>query len=224
MTDREHHHPRLFDDPRWAVGGALALYAAAALIMIWMALGRSTLQPLDDWFHDSMVSIENGLLTFGAKVFNYVGSTWVTAPLRVAVAALLWVQKRWEWLTVWIASIVVAEVSVTVFKLLYDRPRPLEPLVTTTGASFPSGHAIAGAVTAVALVIVFLPAGPHRRIWELVAVGFAFFMAMSRTYLRAHWLTDVIAGTLLGSAAAVGVAAVVHIWWLRHRAEVPADA
>jgi undecaprenyl-diphosphatase len=222
----EHHHPRLFDDPRWAVGGALALYAAAAVIMIWMALGRSTLQPLDNWFHDSMVSIESGFLTFGAKVFNFVGSTWVTAPLRVAVTVLLWVQRRWEWLTVWIASIVVAEVSVTVFKLLYDRPRPLNPLVSTTGASFPSGHATAGAVTAVALVIVFLPAGPHRRIWELVAVGFAFFMAMSRTYLRAHWLTDVIAGTLLGAAAAVGVATLVHLWWLRNRASprVTADA
>ena len=214
----EHRHPHLFDDPRWAIGGAVALYVSAAVLMIWMALGRSTLQPLDDSFHDSMVSIESGGLTFFAKAFNYLGSTWVTLPLRVGVAVLLWAQKRWEWLTVWLASIVVAEVSVTLFKVLYDRPRPIDPLVSTTGASFPSGHAIAGAVTAVALVIVFLPAGPHRRIWELLAVGFAFFMAMSRTYLRAHWLTDVIAGTLLGAAAAVGVATVVHIWWLRNRA------
>ena len=221
---REHHHPRLFDQERWAIGGAIALYILAAAVMIWMALGRSTLQPLDDWFHDSMVSIESGFLTFFAKVFNYVGSTWVTLPLRVAVIGLLWTQKRWEWLTVWIASIVVSEVSVTVFKLLYDRPRPIDPLVSTTGASFPSGHAIAGAVTVVALVIVFLPAGPHRRIWELVAVGFAFFMAMSRTYLRAHWLTDVVAGVLLGAAAAVGVAAAVHVWWLRNRASPVAAA
>ncbi len=222
---RQHHHPRLFDDPRWAVGGAVTLYASAAVVMVWMALSRSTLQPLDDWFHDAMVTIENGFLTFSAEVFNYLGSSWVTAPLRVVMTGMLWVQKRWEWLTVWLASIAVAEVSVTLFKFLYDRPRPLDPLVTTTGASFPSGHAIAGAVTAVALVIVFLPAGPHRRIWELVAVGFAFFMAMSRTYLRAHWLTDVIAGTLLGAAAAVGVAAIVHVWWLRNRAspEVASD-
>jgi undecaprenyl-diphosphatase len=223
---REHHHPHLFDDPRWAVGGAFALYASAAVLMIWMALGRSTLQPLDDWFHDAMVSIENGFLTFGAEVLNFAGSVWVTVPLRVVIAGLLWVQKRWEWMTVWLASIVVAEVSVTLFKFLYDRPRPLDPLVSTTGSSFPSGHAVAGAVTVVALVIVFLPSGPHRRIWELIAVGFAFFMAMSRTYLRAHWLTDVVAGTLLGAAAAVGVAAAVHLWWLRNRAspEAVADA
>jgi undecaprenyl-diphosphatase len=225
-SEREHHHPALFDEKRWAVGATIALYTLAAVVMIWMALGRSSLQPLDDWFHDSMVSIESGALTFFAKVFNYLGSTWVTLPLRVGVAGLLWMQKRWEWFTVWLASIAVAEVSVTVFKLLYDRPRPIDALVSTTGASFPSGHAMAGAVTAVALVIVFLPAGPHRRIWELVAVGFAFFMALSRTYLRAHWLTDVVAGVLLGAAAAVGVAAIVHVWWLRSPAatEVAADA
>jgi undecaprenyl-diphosphatase len=219
-SPHQHRHPSLFDDHRWAVGGAVGLYGAAIIIMVWMALGRSTLQPTDDWFRELMVSIESGVLTFFAKALNIIGSTWIMAPLRVLVAGLLWVQKRWEALTVWLVSIIVAEVSVTVFKILYDRPRPPDGLVSTTNSSFPSGHAMAGAVTAVALVIVFLPAGPHRRIWELVAGVFAFFMAMSRTYLRAHWLTDVIAGTLLGAAAAVAVGAVVHLWWLQNRSPV----
>ncbi|MDH3605802.1 MAG: phosphatase PAP2 family protein [Acidimicrobiia bacterium] len=219
MTEeREHHHPSLFDNHRWAVAGATGLYVTATVLMVWMALGRSTLQPIDDWFYDLMVSIESGVLTAFAKVLNLVGSTWVTAPLRLVVAVFLWMQKRWEWFTVWVASVVVSEISVSLFKFLYDRPRPPDGLVATTSSAFPSGHAVAGAVTAVTLVIVFFPAGPHRRIWELIAVGFAFFMAMSRTYLRAHWLTDVVAGTLLGAAAAVSVAAVVHLWWLRNRA------
>jgi undecaprenyl-diphosphatase len=227
MTDPDkHRHPALFDDHRWAVAGAAVLYLAASVLMLWMAVDRASLQPLDDWFHDRMVDIETGVLTFFARVLNYVGSVWVTAPLRVAVAGFLWARRQWEWLTVWLMSIFISELSVTVFKALYDRPRPLDPLVHTTGSSFPSGHAVAGAVTAVALVIVFLPAGPHRRIWELIAAGFAFFMGMSRTYLRAHWLTDVVAGTLLGAATAIGIAAVVHMWWLRNRAPplVTADA
>jgi len=206
--------------------GAAGLYLAAAALMIWMAVGRASLQPFDDWFHDQMVAIETGLLTFLAQVFNHLGSVWVTVPLRLAVSAYLWARRQWEWLTVWLLSIVVSELSVTIFKALYDRPRPLGSLVETTGSSFPSGHATVGAVTVVALVIVFLPAGPHRRIWELIAAGFAFFMGLSRTYLRAHWLTDVVAGTLLGAAAAIGIAAVVHVWWLRNRApsRMAADA
>ena len=94
MTE-EHDHPALFDDHRWAVGGAVALYTSAALLMLWVAVNRSSLQPLDDWFFDRMVSIENGFLTFGAQIFNYLGSVWVTAPLRAAVAVYLWARRRW---------------------------------------------------------------------------------------------------------------------------------
>ena len=211
------HYPELFTDHRWAVGGAATLYVTAAVVMLWVAIDVSSLQPLDDWFNARMVTIENAVVTFFAQVFNYLGSVWVTAPLRVAIAVWLWARRRWEWFTVWLASIFVSELAVTVFKALYDRPRPLDPIVETTGSSFPSGHATAGAVTAVALVIVVLPAGPQRRIWELVAAGFAFFMGLSRMYLRAHWFTDVVAGTLLGAATAIGVAAIVHLWWMRNR-------
>lgn len=212
---RVHHHPDLFDDHRWAVGGAVALYVAATAVLLWMAVGRSTVQPIDDWWYDLMVDIEAGFLTSVAKTFNYVGSTWLTAPIRLIVTAGLWAQKRWEGLAVWIGSILVSELAVSLFKALYGRSRPLDALVGTSSSSFPSGHAIAGAVTAVALVIILLPAGAHRRIWEVAAGCFAFFMAMSRTYLRAHWLTDVVAGVLLGTATAIGVAAIVHVWWLK---------
>ena len=71
------------------------------------------------------------------------------------------------------------------------------------------GHAVAGASMAVALVLVFFPAGPERRRWEWLAVAFAFVMALSRVYLRAHWLSDVVAGVLLGAGVALGVAATV---------------
>lgn len=217
-SNRVHHHPRLFDDQRWAVGGAVGLYLAAAIVMLWVALDRSNVQVLDDVWYDAMVAIEAGPLTGAAKVFNIVGSSWMTLPIRIGVGLLLWSRKRWEWLAVWIGSILVAEVTVTVFKALYGRDRPLDALVSTTGFSFPSGHAIAGAATVVALVVVFIPAGAHRRIWEVIAGVFALLMAMSRTYLRAHWLSDVVAGVLLGTAAVIAVAAIVHMWWVRNRA------
>jgi membrane-associated phospholipid phosphatase len=59
----------------------------------------------------------------------------------------------------------------------------------------------------VALVLALLPAGPRRRHWEWLAIGFAFVMALSRVYLAAHWFSDTVAGTLLGAGIAIFVAA-----------------
>jgi undecaprenyl-diphosphatase len=212
--DDDHHHFHMFTDHRWAVGGAIALFAAAAALFIVMAFdaGRDFIQPLDDAWLDAMVAIESGPLTILSKTLDILGGALVTWPLRIILTVYLAVQRRWIALSVWLVTAVVAEASVGLLKEAYQRPRPLDPLVETTGFSFPSGHALIAAATAVALVVVFVKPGPHRRIWEVRAALFALVMALSRTYLRAHWLTDVIAGVLLGAAIAIAVAAVSQTW------------
>jgi len=103
----------------------------------------------------------------------------------------------------------------------YMRARPPGILVETQTYSFPSGHAVATASIGVALVLVSMHAGPHRRRWELVAAAAAFVMALSRVYLSAHWLSDVVAGTLLGVGVALGSAALVtevRLVWRKRRA------
>jgi undecaprenyl-diphosphatase len=82
--------------------------------------------------------------------------------------------------------------------------------VNETTGSFPSGHAVAGAVVAISLVIVLIQPGPARRNLEIAAAGFAFLMAGTRLYLGAHWLTDVFGGVAFGAACAIGAAAIVQ--------------
>jgi undecaprenyl-diphosphatase len=59
-------------------------------------------------------------------------------------------------------------------------------------------------VTAVGLVLVLAPPGRARWRWEVNAVVFTSVMALSRVYLRAHWLSDTVAGALLGAGVALG--------------------
>lgn len=212
--DDGHHHFHMFTDHRWAVGGSIALFVAAGLLLILMAFdwGRDLIQPFDDAWLDAMVAIESGPLTWLSKTLDVLGGAFVTWPLRVLLTAYLAVQRRWFALAVWVTTAVIAEPMVGLLKEAYERPRPPDPLVETTGFAFPSGHALIAAATAVALVVVFVRPGPHRRIWEIRAALFALVMAMSRTYLRAHWLTDVVAGVLLGAAIAIGVAAIYQTW------------
>jgi undecaprenyl-diphosphatase len=96
-----------------------------------------------------------------------------------------------------------------VLKGVYERPRPLESLVVTTGASFPSGHAVAASATVVAAVIALVPPGRRRAWWALAAVAFSILMGLSRAYLGAHWLSDAVAGILLGISCAVVTALMI---------------
>ena len=106
------------------------------------------------------------------------------------------------------AAIVLSEVLIGSLKGIYDRARPPGSLVATSGASFPSGHAIAASVTVVAAVIALVPAGRPRVLWGAAAAAFSVVMGLSRAYLAAHWLSDATAGILLGTSCALVTALV----------------
>ena len=181
---------------------------AALTVVVFLLVGtdpnRGFVQDVDDGFLDAMVSARTGSLVWVAKALAFAGSVWVNWPIRVLVMVLLAVRRRWLQLTAFVLAVMTSEPLIGVLKAVYDRPRPVGGLLATHSASFPSGHAVAGAVTAVGIVIVLLPPGPRRWRWELQAAVFAGLMALSRTYLGVHWLSDVVAGTLLGVTLAVG--------------------
>ena len=153
--------------------------------------------------------VRTGLLTGFSTFLSIVGGGLVTIPLRFAVAAWLLFRRRFVAFSAFVLAWMASEALLTWLKIFFHRGRPPEPLVTVDGFSFPSGHAVAGAALAVALVLVAFPPGSERRKWERVAMGFTFVMALSRVYLAAHWFSDVVTGVLLGAGIAIGSAALV---------------
>ena len=161
------------------------------------------IQRLDDAWLRLMISGRAPPLTVMAKVFNVLGLVYVTLPVRIAVAGFLALRRRWWHLAAFTAAVVVSELLIGSLKGIYDRARPPGSLVATSGASFPSGHAIAASVTAVAAVIALVPPGRRRAAWGAAAVAFSILMGLSRAYLGAHWLSDATAGILLGTSCAL---------------------
>jgi undecaprenyl-diphosphatase len=179
---------------------------------------------LDQATYDVVQNIRNPILTVVARILNILGGGAFNIPFRaLALILLVFVLRRYRHAIAFAITWLLSEALMTALKITIDRMRPPDPLVTTSGTSFPSGHSVAGAAIGISLVIAFLPAGHRRRVWEWMAAGFAFLMGLSRVYLNAHWLSDATTGVCLGAGVALTVAAVVALLDRRIEGETPAD-
>lgn len=209
--DRLRDHPLLHDHPV-AARVALILWIFSALLFLAVAIPtlKDSVQVVDDAVYRWVVSAEWGPAVVAAQILDLVGTAWIVWPTMAAVAAWLAWRRRWEAFSSWVLIMFISQLMVGPVKAIYERPRPTMSLAETSSWSFPSGHSVVGAAMAIGAVIVLVPAGPKRRNLEIAAGAFAVVMALSRVYLRAHWLSDVAAGAALGAAIAIGVAAVIH--------------
>lgn len=153
-----------------------------------------------------------------AFALSWVGGGWfatIVVPVATIVVLVL-VKRRWAALYYAIA-VLLSVVVVQVLKAVFDRPRPEEILVVSDLGSFPSGHVANAATIAVSLALIF------SRVWIWYAgVAYTVLMALSRTYLGAHWLTDTIGGALIGAGIAVIVWAPLASRLIRERKPHPA--
>ncbi len=135
------------------------------------------------------------------------------AAVLVAVVAVVKFRSFLSGLTI-LLTVGGASASCTAMKLLLARSRPPIRIQETleTDYSFPSGH-VTGTVALVGILVVV--AGMHKSAairggLACAAVVIVAAVAMSRLYLGVHWLTDVLAGMLLGTVAVEIGAAMLH--------------
>lgn len=183
---------------RWyLVSGGAAVLLAVALGLI-ILLRRAPLVVDTGWMA-AIIAARHPLLESFALVLDFVGGYWfgrVLVPLAIAMALLL---ARHRWGAVYFATTIVVNVLVVqLLKNLFDRARPDDILIVIGTGSFPSGHTALAAALAVALGIVFR----KRWVWMIGAL-YVVLMALTRTYLGAHWISDTVAGALVGAGMAV---------------------
>jgi undecaprenyl-diphosphatase len=176
----------------WTGIALLAIVALVALVIPTGPLG------VDQRWSEAMLDSRTAFLTNVALVFNWLGRGIGETLTLAAVGVTLLVRRRWSALIAFALAEALALSCSSLLKLLVGRPRPPDGLVHPVGSSFPSGHATYGAVTCVALVLLFSVPGPSRLWWWGLAGLGTLGMAWSRTYLQVHWLSDVVAGSCLG--------------------------
>jgi membrane protein DedA with SNARE-associated domain/membrane-associated phospholipid phosphatase len=152
---------------------------------------------------DAAARIEMTWLDDVLKVFSSLGALSVVAPVAFVAVVFLLARRRITEGVVLAAGTTLTVIAVHVAKAAVDRGRPSDSLVSTEGSSFPSGHA-AYAVAYVAIAVAIAHAFPrvlHRALFVTAAIVLTGLIGLSRIYLRAHFLSDVVAGW--GMAAAV---------------------
>lgn len=200
-------------------GGALL---AVAILLGWavVVLFGGVVDGLDPSWNQLMVQIRQSWMLTIAYALNVIGGGWVaTFLVPLLILGMLVALRRWR-AAVYAAVTFLVSVGLTqLIKEIFGRARPDDLLVPSDFGSFPSGHTANAATIAVVLLVVF------RRRWILIAgVVWTLAMALSRTILSVHWLTDTIGGMLIGASAALLVAALLGRWALLPGLAHPAPA
>lgn len=198
----EEEHPGL--RPALFAGGLVALVVLLIPLGFLVREHWGPLASLDNRVENAAHTdaVAHGWLRGVAQVVTWIGSPVVVEVASVLLVLLLLRRRRRRtalYLTVCIAG---AYTLSTVGKAVVARARPVweDPLSHARGASFPSGHTTGSAAFcfAGAIVLVALHRRMRRGLFLLLVLVPPILVAASRVVLGVHYLTDVLAGLLIG--------------------------
>ncbi len=136
-------------------------------------------------------------------LISYLGSQKGSIAIAAIVSVVLLRQRRRSYfIALWLVLLGVG-LSVRYGKLIFHRVRPSNvAYYEETNFSFPSGHATT-AMALFGLLCYFLLRNTHhkqdRYIYIAVTLLIILLVGFSRIYLGVHFLSDVLAGYLLGA-------------------------
>jgi undecaprenyl-diphosphatase len=201
---------------------AVAVTAMAVFAVLTVAVTRTASLAFDTGAFETADDLRAPWLDTAAKLVTKFGLIALVGS-AVLLGALLLLRRRHALrAAALVVGAALAWISVWITKSVVDRPRPPNPLVHTSGQSYPSAHA-ANSVGWLALAIALSIVIPNRtaRIAATTAGALlAALVGLSRIYLRAHYASDVIAGEAL-AVTMYALAAIGAITWRARRDSAP---
>ena len=205
---------------------AIALVAAAIFAALTIVVTTDSSIGLDQRAFDVARDLRAPWLDHVARVITALGLIGVVGPAVALAAVLLFLRQHPDRASALAIGAALAWATVWITKRLVDRPRPQAPLVHTAGKSYPSAHA-GNSVSWLALALALAILIPNRgaRIAAIAAGALlTVLVGLSRVYLRAHYITDVLAGEALAIAMYALTGICVRLWQGRRQRRGPAAA
>jgi membrane protein DedA with SNARE-associated domain/membrane-associated phospholipid phosphatase len=193
-----------------ALLGVLLIAAGWTFFALVLAVPRDGSHlGIDAWMHQAMLGLRSPLTD---RVMAWIGmfGVWqVQAPAVLAVLAWLWLRDRRIAALHWLAAIGFGLTLVLALGWTLEVPAP-PPAVSVPGFGFPATQvAMSTVIYGFFAVLVARELPGRRRTWPyVVAAGLVASVGFARLYFGAHWLSDALAGVLLGMVwiALLGIA------------------
>jgi membrane-associated phospholipid phosphatase len=191
-------------------------YSAVLYSLIGIAIAAAAIAVsfhFDDSVRDFVMQHQNPALRNFMRYVSLLGDWPLHAVVGLVLLGVAWRRDSEEWTRIFLAmllAMLLAGVVGTVIKRTVPRARPSVLTDTRWGGprfsskyhSFPSGHV--GASTAFFGVLLIA----RRRI-GLAYLPIPILIGVSRMYIGAHYLSDVVCAAVLGTVCALVVAYVL---------------
>lgn len=188
------------------ITGILAVLSTCALFALtaMSALSPGALTALDasiaTWFHAHATSA----VTQAMLAYTHLHSAGGILAMSTVLALVLWRCRAYPWLLTLAATVPGGMLFNVALKHLFQRARPQfdDPLLVLHSYSFPSGHVVAATLFYSVLAAWLASRAPYagRRAAIIgAAVLLTLLTGLTRVYLGAHFLSDVLAAILEGT-------------------------
>lgn len=160
------------------------------VIEVWVR-GNDDLHAMGDAVLRAFEDLRTPVLTDLTEAIAFLTTFGAVQVLRIALAIVLLVTKRFRQLVVALTTFVISDWLVLTFLDVQLPPGDVTPLIDATDFRFPSWPMTAFAITVFTMPIVLAPAG-RIRMWAMAGAWTAVaLVALSRLYLGADYPSNV---------------------------------
>lgn len=137
------------------------------------------------------------------QMITVLGDTLTLTLVMIGVFTLAWLRERMDLAALIVFGGGVGWLVMALLKRLFGRDRPpvADRLIDVGGLSFPSGHAMMSTVIIGLTAVIVYQLYPNVRSQPGALVSapvLIVLIGLSRVYLGAHWMSDVLFGWILG--------------------------